>query len=325
MITMEYHTIDLLDKINSLTDKNEKCWLWLGSFKNDIPCLKFKGKQYNPARALWESTNKKSLGRSKTFRECSNKLCINPIHLKSLGTSASLDDVIEKHIFKRDKCIIWTGNVNKKTPVIFYENARINVRKYIWENANNFTLKANQKVTTTCSEGLCIKSDHLHAVSEPLLYMTDRERVQNYRKEYYKKNKSFVDSLNKKWRENNKEKHLKLQQDWYQAHKEEHLERSKQWSNDNLGKKANYRRNRRAKIAQAKGRATEAQIDARMAYFGYRCYYCKGPFEEVDHTIPISNGGTNWPSNLRPTCKSCNRRKGTKTVSEFTRCGIIKF
>jgi 5-methylcytosine-specific restriction endonuclease McrA len=55
----------------------------------------------------------------------------------------------------------------------------------------------------------------------------------------------------------------------------------------------------------------------RMEFFDFKCSYCGGPFEEVDHAIPLSRGGSNWPANLRPACKSCNRRKFTKTIWEF--------
>jgi 5-methylcytosine-specific restriction enzyme A len=42
---------------------------------------------------------------------------------------------------------------------------------------------------------------------------------------------------------------------------------------------------------------------------GYRCVYCGGPFEVIDHVIPISQGGSDADSNLRASCKACNERK----------------
>lgn len=51
--------------------------------------------------------------------------------------------------------------------------------------------------------------------------------------------------------------------------------------------------------------------------FGFRCYVCGGPWEQDDHVIPLSRGGTNWPANLRPICKLHNLMKGRKTLSEF--------
>jgi hypothetical protein len=52
---------------------------------------------------------------------------------------------------------------------------------------------------------------------------------------------------------------------------------------------------------------------------GFRCLDCgasplNGALLEVDHTIPISKGGTNDPSNLRTLCSDCNRGKSDRIV-----------
>jgi 5-methylcytosine-specific restriction endonuclease McrA len=64
--------------------------------------------------------------------------------------------------------------------------------------------------------------------------------------------------------------------------------------------------------AKATGHATEQQVRDRMAVWGFRCWACSAPMESVDHVIPLSRGGTNWPANLRPCCLSCNSSKGAK-------------
>ncbi len=76
----------------------------------------------------------------------------------------------------------------------------------------------------------------------------------------------------------------------------------------------NRRRKHRARSAQ--GTYTEEQLQARIDLYGRRCYLCgcdwdtlSAPDRTVDHVIPLSQGGTNWPANLRPACKSCNSGK----------------
>jgi 5-methylcytosine-specific restriction endonuclease McrA len=66
----------------------------------------------------------------------------------------------------------------------------------------------------------------------------------------------------------------------------------------------------------ATGTYTEEQWLARLAFWGWRCYLCNGDWfnlperdRTIDHVIPVSKGGTNWPANLRPACRSCNSKK----------------
>src|SRR5690606_31343562 len=52
---------------------------------------------------------------------------------------------------------------------------------------------------------------------------------------------------------------------------------------------------------------------------GKRCRYCgstDGPFH-IDHLVPVSRGGSDEPSNLTVSCRSCNLSKCSLTASEF--------
>ena len=49
------------------------------------------------------------------------------------------------------------------------------------------------------------------------------------------------------------------------------------------------------------------------------CAVCGQPGDlEIDHKTPISRGGSCDDDNLQPLCVGCNRRKGKKTMGEFT-------
>ncbi|MFS8066931.1 MAG: HNH endonuclease [Byssovorax sp.] len=59
-----------------------------------------------------------------------------------------------------------------------------------------------------------------------------------------------------------------------------------------------------------------------------RCEYCgreitKEPGRpnsyEADHQQPYSRGGPTTDENLAPSCRTCNRAKGSKTPEEFSR------
>ena|SRR5688500_5007221 len=50
---------------------------------------------------------------------------------------------------------------------------------------------------------------------------------------------------------------------------------------------------------------------------GRCCFYCGGPFEFLDHVIPKARGGAKLKNNTVPACRSCNSRKGARTLEEF--------
>jgi hypothetical protein len=58
-----------------------------------------------------------------------------------------------------------------------------------------------------------------------------------------------------------------------------------------------------------------------MHRFGFQCVYCgrtaKEAVLEVDHVIPIADGGTNDENNLVPACVKCNMGKGAKRLAEM--------
>ena len=90
------------------------------------------------------------------------------------------------------------------------------------------------------------------------------------------------------------------------------------WRDENRHKISVYRKRRKYNQRGASGAFTEEQLSARIVYYGGRCFYCNSDnATTIDHRIPISKGGTNWPSNLVPCCKSCNSRKRDKTETEF--------
>jgi 5-methylcytosine-specific restriction endonuclease McrA len=77
------------------------------------------------------------------------------------------------------------------------------------------------------------------------------------------------------------------------------------------------------------GSYTDKQLNARIDFYGGRCYLCgcdwralptkanAAPgerYKTIDHVIPVSKGGSSWPANLRPFCNACNSSKNAKTA-----------
>ncbi len=83
--------------------------------------------------------------------------------------------------------------------------------------------------------------------------------------------------------------------------------------------KANKRRYRVNKYA-APGDFSAADVRGKYELQGGVCYYCKTPLGKswhLDHKIPLSKGGSNWPSNLCCACPNCNLRKNARPFWDF--------
>ncbi len=50
---------------------------------------------------------------------------------------------------------------------------------------------------------------------------------------------------------------------------------------------------------------------------GWRCAYCRGPAETLDHVLPRSRGGDHAWENVVAACARCNHRKGDRTPGEM--------
>ncbi len=142
-------------------------------------------------------------------------------------------------------------------------------------------------------------------------------------RESYQRHKAKRVAEATRWQTNNP-KRYKARQARLRARasaKETERLRSKQrYAEDPLANRQRVRRYEHRQRAAA-GTYTEEQWQARIDFYGRRCYLCGCDWDalpskqkHVEHVIPLSRGGINWPSNLRPACESCNLRKSTKLL-----------
>ncbi|MBC8222433.1 MAG: HNH endonuclease [SAR86 cluster bacterium] len=134
---------------------------------------------------------------------------------------------------------------------------------------------------------------------------------------YYRYHTENIEKM-RNWRNSNLDKMKNAVKNWRKNNPEKLKEGHKKWMKENAAHVREYNRKRRAKKALVTIQSfTAEQLDKRMSVFGYKCVYCDGPFEHVDHVIPLSKGGPHCLSNLRPACQFCNLSKHAKKLSEW--------
>jgi 5-methylcytosine-specific restriction endonuclease McrA len=69
------------------------------------------------------------------------------------------------------------------------------------------------------------------------------------------------------------------------------------------------------------GKYTRLEWLQLLAAYRYRCAYCNRKLNRMsasaDHVVPLGRGGTNWITNIVPSCLSCNQRKNFLTARQF--------
>src|SRR5580693_1074062 len=98
-------------------------------------------------------------------------------------------------------------------------------------------------------------------------------------------------------------------------------ERVAKWCRDNPDAKRAMLQARRARELGAIGQYTRRDIAAILIRQCNKCVGCEASFRvtpsTVDHVVPLSRGGVNWPYNLQLLCSPCNTSKGAKLMSEW--------
>lgn len=158
-------------------------------------------------------------------------------------------------------------------------------------------------------------------------YAANREHVlaQHKAPEVRARNKAQC----RRYRQRHREERLAWDRRYHAAHAKERYIAHIAWRKRNH---TTWRRSqnagqarRRAREMAAPGVWTAQDVLALHATQGGLCAYCHRPLDghyHVEHKMPLSRGGTNWPDNLCLACPSCNFRKQRRTHHEFL--AIIK-
>lgn len=140
-----------------------------------------------------------------------------------------------------------------------------------------------------------------------------RQANPDYQRAWYQKNRQRKLEKGRAWVEANRERVSDYRTRWNSANKEKRRGYERRWREANRDLVTEYSRRRRARLRDASiVPFSREQLNARMAYWGFRCWMCGGPFESVDHVKPLAKGGAHILANLRPACQPCNLEKSDR-------------
>lgn len=115
------------------------------------------------------------------------------------------------------------------------------------------------------------------------------------------------------WRAENAERAKESARAYRERNPELVARRLREWHEKNPDKVKAARVRRRDLVRGARRiDFSGEELNARLDFFGYRCWMCGGPYEHLDHVKPLSKGGATMLANLRPSCQPCNLSKKDK-------------
>lgn len=141
---------------------------------------------------------------------------------------------------------------------------------------------------------------------------------------YRATHKEEIAARSAKWRAKNKEWLTTQKAEYYAANRERLLARQVKWYESNSKRAIANAHAYEARKKNALGTHTAEDIQVQYDAQKGRCLYCDarvGDDYHVDHVVPLSEGGSNWPSNLVIACEHCNKSKNAKNPMDFA--GIL--
>lgn len=134
-------------------------------------------------------------------------------------------------------------------------------------------------------------------------------------KEYKRANPDKVKRWTKTYSENNREMLAAKNHSWYEKNREYAKRKAQEWRAANPEKVRVGLKDQRGRRLSAEGKFTVGDVRRLYEEQNGRCPACDADLSRgyhVDHVMPLSRGGTNWPDNLQLLCCPCNQAKGSK-------------
>lgn len=131
----------------------------------------------------------------------------------------------------------------------------------------------------------------------------------------------------------NREKILERKREYERANRAASTERVRRFREENPEAVAAWTNQRMARVRGAAGSSTEADIKHIYLTQKGKCATCKKSIApkqgrrqyHIDHIMPISKGGSNYPDNLQLLCPRCNLSKNDAHPDEWAKRNGLLF
>lgn len=155
----------------------------------------------------------------------------------------------------------------------------------------------------------------------------------------YSRCKQCRNEVSRQWGKDHPDKRAIYSKNWINNHRPQknalkrasyHRHKNEQREEIRARNRASYKRHpenakaskarRKAKLYNAGGHFTAKDVRRIGELQNWRCWWCGKKCRNkyhIDHRVPLSKGGTNWPDNLVITCSFCNLSKGNKLPEEW--------
>lgn len=167
------------------------------------------------------------------------------------------------------------------------------------------------KLCTNCKIEKPIKGWHKDKKTKDGLSIYCPSCKAEKRKAQYWKKAELNRAKSLEWHNNNLEVSREKKRQYSRNHLAQATIRHQQWVERYPDRRKQVARGYQARRRSAfKIPYTEDQMLARFSLWNFKCWLCKvSPFEAIEHVKPLSKGGWDCLSNIRPACISCNSKK----------------